>query len=257
MPDHPIFIDDLLAGPLVDGRLSPTQLDAQLGRGPDGLMVAPAPTDPERAEKLDEAAYRTLFARLSELVGTLVLDCGTGLDDPPARAALACADQLVLVCDDEPDTASIVSEAAEWLRRIEPPLVLVVNNVRRSSRIDVAALERERASRTASRSSPATSAPPCSCTAAASPGTRRRPAGRHRCASSPRSSHRRLAAARDRPLAATVAQDNARSASRAPSRRHCASVSSRRLRSCPTGHVVYTHSSPSTQTTGRLPRRRP
>lgn len=143
VPDHPIFIDDLLAGPLVDGKLSPTQLDAQLGRGSDGLMVAPAPTDPKRAQALDEAAYRTLFARLSELVGTLVLDCGTGLDDPPARAALGCADQLVLVCDDEPDTASIVSEAAEWLQRIEPPLVLVVNNVRRSSRIEVAALERE------------------------------------------------------------------------------------------------------------------
>ena len=75
-------------------------------------MVAPAPTDPDRAANLDESAYRTLFARLSELVGTLVLDCGTGLDDPPARAALACADQLVLVCDDEPDTASIVAEAA-------------------------------------------------------------------------------------------------------------------------------------------------
>ena len=143
VPDHPIFIDDLLAGPLVDGRLSPTKLDAQLGRGPDGLMVAPAPTDPERAKKLDEAAYTTLFTRLSELVGTLVLDCGTGLDDPPARAALGCADQLVLVCDDEPDTASIVSEAAAWLRQIKPPIVLVVNNVRRSSRIDVAALERE------------------------------------------------------------------------------------------------------------------
>ena len=148
-PDHPVFIDELLAGPLLDRRLSPTQLDAQLARGPDGLMVAPAPTDPERAKKLDEAAYLTLFARLSELVGTLVLDCGTGLDDPPARAALARADQLVLVCDDEPDTASIVSEAAEWLRRIVEPtgaeqksLVVVVNNLRRSSRIDVAALER-------------------------------------------------------------------------------------------------------------------
>ena len=148
-PDHPVFIDDLLAGPLIDRRLSPTQLDAQLARGPDGLMVAPAPTDPERAKNLDETAYLTLFARLSELVGTLVLDCGTGLDDPPARAALASADQLVLVCDDEPDTASIVSEAGEWLRRIVEPtgaqqksLVVVVNNLRRSSRIDVAAFER-------------------------------------------------------------------------------------------------------------------
>ena len=105
-------------------------------------MVAPAPTDPDRAARLDESAYRTLLARLSELVGTLVLDCGTGLDDPPARAALACADQLVLVSDDEPDTASIVAEAAGWLRHAGPPLTLVVNNQRRGSRIDLAALER-------------------------------------------------------------------------------------------------------------------
>jgi MinD-like ATPase involved in chromosome partitioning or flagellar assembly len=142
VPDHGTFIDDLLAGPLADSGLPPTELDARLGRGPDGLMVAPAPTDPERAAKLDEAAYRTLFERLRGLVGTIVLDCGTGLDDPPARAALACADQLVLVCDDEPDTASIVSEAAEWLDREARPLVLVVNNLRHCSSLDLPALER-------------------------------------------------------------------------------------------------------------------
>ena len=142
VPNHPVFIDELLAGPLNQPDISPTRLDAHLGRGPDGLMVAPAPTDPDRAANLDESAYRTLFARLSELAGTLVLDCGTGLDDPPARAALACADQLVLVCDDEPNTASIVAEAAGWLRHAGPPLTLVVNNQRRRSRIDLAALER-------------------------------------------------------------------------------------------------------------------
>ena len=142
VPDHPVFIDELLAGALSDPDISPARLDAQLGRGPDGLMVAPAPTDPDRAANLDESAYRTLFARLSELSGMLVLDCGTGLDDPPARAALACADQLVLVCDDEPDTASIVAEAATWLRHAGPPLLLVVNNLRRGSRIDLPALER-------------------------------------------------------------------------------------------------------------------
>jgi len=142
VPDHPMFIDELLTGPLNEPSISPTRLDARLGRGPEGLMVAPAPTDPDRAASLDESAYLTLFARLSELVGTLVLDCGTGLDDPPARAALACADQLVLVCDDEPDTASIVAEAAGWLRHAGTPLTLVVNNQRRRSRIDLAALER-------------------------------------------------------------------------------------------------------------------
>ena len=142
VPEHPVFIDELLTGPLSGPDISPARLDAQLGRGPDGLMVAPAPTDPDRAANLDESAYRTLFARLSELVGTLVLDCGTGLDDPPARVALACADQLVLICDDEPDTASIVAEAASWLRHAGPPLTLLVNNQRRRSRIDLAAVER-------------------------------------------------------------------------------------------------------------------
>ena len=143
VPEHTVFIDDLLAGPLAEGKLKPTRLDALLGCGPDGLRIAPAPTDPDRAAKLDEQAYRTLFERLSDLVGMLVLDCGTGLNDPPARAALSCADQLVLVCDDEPDTASIVAEAAGWLRRIQPPLTLVVNNVHRSSQIEIGALERE------------------------------------------------------------------------------------------------------------------
>jgi MinD-like ATPase involved in chromosome partitioning or flagellar assembly len=138
-----VFIDDLLAGPLKDGQLSATQLDAQLGRGPDGLMVAPAPTDPARAHAIDEHAYRTLFARLGELVGTLVLDCGTGLDSPAARAALAASDQILLVADGEPDTASLVAEAAQYLQQHAPPLVLVANKLDRSSRVDIDALERE------------------------------------------------------------------------------------------------------------------
>ena len=143
VPDHPVFIDDLLAGPLTEGQLMPTQLDAQLARGSDGLMVAPAPTDPARAKKLDTDAYATLFTRLSDLVGTLVLDCGTGLDSAAAEAALTCADQLVLVADDEPDTASLVAEAAKYLEQHAPPMVLVANKLNRSMRVDVEALERE------------------------------------------------------------------------------------------------------------------
>ena len=142
VPDHPIFIDDLLAGPLQQDALSATALDAQLGRGPDGLLVAPAPADPDRAKHLDEGAYRTLFERLAGHVGTLVLDCGTGLDAPPARAALECADQLVLVTDAEPDTASLVCEAANWLKPTGLPVVLVVNKHERSSRLDIGARER-------------------------------------------------------------------------------------------------------------------
>jgi len=144
VPDHLVFIDDLLSGPLGAGQMTPTQLDSSLGRGPDGLMVAPAPTDQQRAASLDETAYATLFGRLQQLVGTLVLDCGTGLESAPAKAALGCADQLVVVCDDEPDSASLVSEAAVTeLESLTTPMVVVVNNLKRSSRIDTAALECE------------------------------------------------------------------------------------------------------------------
>ena len=145
VPTHDVFIDDLLAS-FANGDLTPTQLDARLGRGPDGLMVAPAPTtDQERAQNLGKDAYGTLIGWLSELVGTLVLDCDKGLDSPPTRAALECADQVVLVCDDEPDTAGTIAEAAkeQRLQRINRPVMLVVNDMDRASRINVAALAHE------------------------------------------------------------------------------------------------------------------
>ena len=72
-----------------------------------------------------------------------MLDCGTGLDSPAARAALGACDQVLLVCDGEPDTASIVAEAAHYLQQHAPPLVLVANKLDRSSRIDTDALERK------------------------------------------------------------------------------------------------------------------
>jgi MinD-like ATPase involved in chromosome partitioning or flagellar assembly len=142
--EHSVFIDDLLAGVLAHERPRTVELDAQLGRGPDGLMIAPAPTDPDRAGRLDEDAYRGLFARLGALVGTLILDCGTGLGSPAGRAALGCADQLVLVTDGEPDTASLVAEAA-WQRFAaqSPPPVLLINKLSRRSRLDLVAVVRE------------------------------------------------------------------------------------------------------------------
>ena len=48
----------------------------------------------------------------------------------------------MLVTDAQPDTASLVWEAARWLEHDAPPLVLLVNKVDRSSRLDVGALER-------------------------------------------------------------------------------------------------------------------
>jgi MinD-like ATPase involved in chromosome partitioning or flagellar assembly len=107
-------------------------------------MVLPAPTDPSRMAKLNEDAYLRVIRRLQTMVGVLVLDCGTGLQEPAARAAQACADQLVLVTDANPSTASLVTEAAELLRTVGPPLTLVVNRMPAEKRapIDLAGLDR-------------------------------------------------------------------------------------------------------------------
>jgi MinD-like ATPase involved in chromosome partitioning or flagellar assembly len=137
-PDQRIFVDDLLDRFDRPG-LTSTELDAQLGRSLGGLMVLPAPTDPARMEKLDEQAYGTVIERLQQYVGILLLDCGTGLQEPAARAAIKASDQLVLVSDAEPASASLVSEAAPLLIRTGRPITLVVNKLPpKGARLDVA-----------------------------------------------------------------------------------------------------------------------
>ena len=109
-PNQRLFVDDLLER-LEQPNLTLTALDSQLGRSEHGLMVLPAPTDPTRMERLDEAAYRKVIERLQEFVGVVMLDCGTGLQEPSARAALKCCDQIVLVTDAEPAAAASISTA--------------------------------------------------------------------------------------------------------------------------------------------------
>ncbi len=142
-PDHSVYVDDLI-DVLDRPDLSATALDGHLGRASDGLMVLPAPTHPARMAALDEEAYTNVIEQLKSLVGILVLDCGTGLQEPAARAALNCADQLLLISDAHPSTASLVAEAAEPLQQVGPPITIVVNKLPRSSRemtIDLGAFD--------------------------------------------------------------------------------------------------------------------
>jgi MinD-like ATPase involved in chromosome partitioning or flagellar assembly len=141
-PDHQVFVDDL-GDILEQPDLSVTALDRHLGRAFEGLMVLPAPTDPSRMAQLNEESYRRVISRLQTMVGVLVLDCGTGLQEPAARAAQAAADQIMLLSDAHPATASLVAEAAELLRTSGPPLTLVVNKMprRRDTRLDLSGLE--------------------------------------------------------------------------------------------------------------------
>jgi len=140
-PSHAVFVDDLLEV-LDSPELTVTELDMHLARGPHGLMVVPAPTDPERMAVLDQTAYTRVIRRLQEMVGMVMLDCGTGMHDPALRAALDTADQLVLVTDADPATASLVAEAGLFLRSTNLPMWLVVNRMPPArSRLRIASLE--------------------------------------------------------------------------------------------------------------------
>jgi MinD-like ATPase involved in chromosome partitioning or flagellar assembly len=135
-PGQQLFVDDLLARMAMPD-LTLTELDSQLGRAAHGLMVLPAPTDPERMAGLNEPGYRAVITRLKEYVGVIMLDCGTGLQDPAAQAALQTCDQIVLISDAIPATASLVAEAGTLLAARGRPITVVVNKLPKTSRLDL------------------------------------------------------------------------------------------------------------------------
>jgi MinD-like ATPase involved in chromosome partitioning or flagellar assembly len=128
-PDQSWYVDDLARLVAKDDELSLTALDSHLGRAIHGLLVVPAPTDPERMAALDESAYRQIIARLKDFSSLILLDCGTGLQDPASAAAIANADQVLLVTDAQPASASLVAESTRLLRQWGRPITVVVNRM--------------------------------------------------------------------------------------------------------------------------------
>jgi MinD-like ATPase involved in chromosome partitioning or flagellar assembly len=135
-PNHTVFVDDLL-GVVDQPALTVTMLDRFLARAPHGMLILPAPTEPERMDLLDGVAYERVIHRLQEMVNILVLDCGAGMRDPVTRAAIAAADQVVLVSDADPATASLVADVARRLPA-DSSYAMVVNKLpRHGSRLNM------------------------------------------------------------------------------------------------------------------------
>ncbi len=131
-----VHVDELVQV-LEQPALTVSMLDRCLGRAAHGLMVLPAPEDPERVDRLEVEAYERVIKRLQAMAGILVLDCGAGVRNPFARAAIAAADQLLLVTDGSPTTASVVATVATKLPE-ERDYVLVVNRAMEThARLDV------------------------------------------------------------------------------------------------------------------------
>ena len=117
--------DDLVARL---ARAMPTRagLDAHLGRAVHDLAVLPAPA--QRAP-LDDGTWQVAIDRLSSLYPVVLLDCGAGLASQPGQAMVRACQQLVLVTDADPASASLAVEAALPLTRAGLPVTLVVNRM--------------------------------------------------------------------------------------------------------------------------------
>jgi len=141
--DQSWYVDDLARLVAEDDELSLTALDSHLGRAVHGLLVVPAPTDPDRMAALDEGAYRRVITKLKDFFGLILLDCGTGLQDPASAAAIATSDQVLLVTDAQPATASLVAESTRLLYQWGRPITVVVNRMpAKGSNLDLQQLGR-------------------------------------------------------------------------------------------------------------------
>jgi MinD-like ATPase involved in chromosome partitioning or flagellar assembly len=102
-PDHKLTAAELVAlvdHPAFTGR----ELVACLAGHDQGLALVAS--RPGRAPPLDQRGWLRLVRGLARHACAVVLDCGPGLGGPGARAALAAADQIVLVAEPCPSAAT-------------------------------------------------------------------------------------------------------------------------------------------------------
>jgi len=104
---------------LAAAALTLTRLDASLTQGYHGLRVLAAAPDQETMD------------RLRHFAGLLLVDCGPGLEAPATRAAVAAADQVLVVTDATPRARLALGPAVDLLRR-EGRSVLTVANAPRA-----------------------------------------------------------------------------------------------------------------------------
>jgi MinD-like ATPase involved in chromosome partitioning or flagellar assembly len=132
-PDATAEIDNLAAWLSDHPNAPPAQLWSRLGVGPHGLRWIATPRPPAATKErmiaaADYGRYRDLVSRLRDYAGIILVDCGTGLLDPPVRAALEAADQILLITDSSATTARQVVAAAGLLPDATPTW-LVANRI--------------------------------------------------------------------------------------------------------------------------------
>jgi MinD-like ATPase involved in chromosome partitioning or flagellar assembly len=113
------------------------------------LEVLTAPTDPAMLRALGEIDYRSVLALLDRYFDIVTMDLGTGLLDPVTQVILGLlSDQVVVVVPAALDGAELgvhtlkfitARRGAEWVKQ---HAIVVINQVRRDTLLDVGAMER-------------------------------------------------------------------------------------------------------------------
>lgn len=93
-----------------------------------GLRVLEAPADLHVMESMGAQQYQRLLELVERQIGTVILDCGTGLASPVARWAMGRADQVLIVTTPDWVTSTNVSAALRHLPA--GGAILVLNQVR-------------------------------------------------------------------------------------------------------------------------------
>jgi MinD-like ATPase involved in chromosome partitioning or flagellar assembly len=119
---------------MFEPQAAPAEVAGALVVAAPRLAVLPAPLDTSIARNADPAAWTRLIDHLRHLHQVVVLDCGAGLQRDAARAAIAAADQVVIVNKPRPSAPESLEVTVESLRRRGKPLVVVSNEARRRER---------------------------------------------------------------------------------------------------------------------------
>ena len=119
---------------MFEAKAAPPDVAGALVVAARGLAVLPAPLDTSLARNADQAAWTRVIGHLRHLHQVVVLDCGAGLQRDAARAAIAAADQVVLVNKPRPSAPESLEATIESLRRRGKPVVVVSNEAPRRDR---------------------------------------------------------------------------------------------------------------------------
>ncbi|MDP8927936.1 MAG: MinD/ParA family protein [Actinomycetota bacterium] len=121
-------------------------LRAYTSQGSSRLEVLASDDDPRISEALTGEDYLALLDLLDNHYNVILADTGTGILDSGIQGLLREADQLVVVSSPAIDGGRVAAATLDWLdshgyRVLRRKAVAVINGVRRSSLVDLDAME--------------------------------------------------------------------------------------------------------------------